>query len=222
MTPSSVLLPLCGALVVVVCGCREFNGPKPPALVVSPDSLSFVARAGGLSPPPQYVTISEADAASPGWTASADAPWVGLFSRGDTLPYSLWVTSLTAGMGVGKFTAGITITRPFDGAIRTIPVSLTLLSVAPLAGRWAGAQDSVLVLLTLTEGGGQVGGVATLAPPTRQVQVSGTYATPQVALSLVAPGDTTTLTGSLLDDNSISATLNGTRFGNFKLILYRQ
>ena len=222
MTQSSSRSCLLATLFVAVSGCRQFAEPKPPALVVSPSALSFTARAGGRNPPPQYLIIAETDAEPERWTASADAPWVDLFSRGDTLPYFLTVAATTSGMGVGGYTASITITRPSDGAVRTVPVALTLLSVTPLAGRWAGVQDSLFVLLTLTESGGQVAGFGTLAPPSRPVHVSGTYADPGLSLILAGTSDTTTLAGSFVDDNSIAATLAGPQVANVRLIVYRQ
>ena len=73
--------------------CREFARSKTE-LLVSPDSLVFTGRAGGQYPPLQYLTLSETDVQPVRWTSSADVAWIGLSSRGDTLPFFL-------GVGVG-------------------------------------------------------------------------------------------------------------------------
>jgi len=54
------------------------------------------------------------------------------------------------------------------------------------------------------------------------VQVTGTYAYPTVSLRLAASNDTTSLTGTFVDDNSIAATLNGPRLANVSITMHRQ
>jgi len=76
--------------------------------------------------------------------------------------------------------------------------------------------------MTLAESGGQVSGVGSLGPAERSVQVTGTYAYPTVSLRLAARNDTTILTGTFVDDNSIGATLNGPGLVNVTTTIYRQ
>jgi hypothetical protein len=210
-----------GALVLAVSACREFTGAKAPLFLVSPGALAFTARAGGQHPPLQFLSINQTDGQPVRWSASADVLWIRLLSRGDTMPYFLGVeagTELTAGVYRGT----LAVARPSTGDVRLVPITLTLLSTTPLAGRWAGLQDSVSVTLTLAESGGQVSGVGSLGPPERSVQVTGTYTYPTVSLRLAASSDTTNLTGTFVDDNSIAATLNGPRLANVATTIYRQ
>jgi hypothetical protein len=210
-----------GALVLAVGACREFTDVKEPPFLVSPDALAFTARAGGQHPPLQFLSISQTDGQPVRWSASADVPWIGLLSRGDTMPYFLGVgagTELTAGVYSGT----VAVARSSTGDVRLVPITLTLLSTTPLAGRWAGLQDSVSVSLSLVESGGPVSGVGSLAPAERSVRVMGTYAYPTLSLRLAASSDTTSLTGTFVDDNSIAATLNGPRLTNVSITIYRQ
>jgi len=211
-----------GAVLLVastVAACREFTH-STPALLVSPDSLEFTGRAGGQNPPLRYLTISETDVQPLQWTCSADAAWIELASRGDTLPFFLGV-----GVGThlvpGVYRGTVTVARPSIGDRRSVPVTLSLFSTAPLAGRWAGQQDSVGLTLSLADSSGQVTGVGSFGPPARSVRVTGTYAYPTVTLRLGGQ-DTTSLAGSFLDDNSINARLSGPRVATVMLTLYRQ
>ena len=220
MTSRTLLWLLCCGSA----GCREFAEPKPRALEVDPPSLSFNGRAGGLDPPSQNLTISEVDVRPVHWTASVDAPWLRLSSGGDTLPYYLGVGVKTAGLAVGTYTATILVLRSEGGwEARTIPVTLGLQPVVSLLGRWVGTADTVAVSLDLHEQGGSVSGSGSLSTPWRVVTVAGTYAPPNISLSLVPPGgDTTRLAGSFVNDNSITAVLNDRSLTNARVTLYRQ
>ena len=212
-----------GAVLVVassVVGCREFTPSKPAELLVSPDSLVFTGRAGGQYPPLQYLTLSETDVQPVRWTSSADVAWIGLSSRGDTLPFFLGVGVGTA-LVPGVYRGTVTVARPSTDDRRSVPVTLSLFSTVPLAGRWAGQQDSVGLALSLADSSGQVTGDGSLGPPARRVRVTGTYAYPTVTLRLAGP-DTTSLAGSFLDDNSIRVSLSGPRISTVTLTLYRQ
>ena len=158
MIPVPRVLGVLAAVALAATGCRQFAKPEVPTFLVSPSSLSFAARAGGLNPPHQFLTISEADAQPLGWTASTDAPWISLTTHGDTLPYFLGV-GVGTGLAVGTYSGAIAVVRPSTGDVRAIPVTLTLLATTPLAGRWSGVRDSVTVTLTLAEGGGKASGV---------------------------------------------------------------
>src|SRR5439155_942650 len=127
-------------------------------------SLEFTGRAGGQHPPLQYLSISETDVQPVRWTCSADAAWIELPSRGDTVPFFLGIgvgTQLVPGVYRGT----VTVARPSTGDRRSVPVTLSLFSTAPLAGRWAGRQDSVGLTLRLVDSSGQVSGDGTVGPP---------------------------------------------------------
>jgi len=202
-----------------VAACREFTH-STPALLVSPDSLEFTARARGQNPPLQYLSISETDVQPVRWTSSADVQWIGLSSRGDTLPFFLGVEVGTQ-LVPGVYRGTVTVARPSAGDRRSVPVTLSLFSTVPLQGRWAGRQDSVGLTLRLVDSSGQVSGDGSVGSLARTVRVTGTFLYPTVTLRLEGQ-DTTRLAGSFLDDNSISATLSGPLVATVMLTLYRQ
>ena len=205
---------------VALAACREFTTQRP-GFVVEPPVLAFTARAGGRHPPLQFLTMFEITSRPGRWTGTADVPWIDLLSVGDSLPFYL-------GVGVGtEFAAGvyrgsITVQRPDFGDARVIPVTLTLTATTPLDGRWVGVRDTVMVTLTLADSTGGVTGTGMLEPRDRSVVVTGTYTYPSLALRLVSGTDTTALTGSFVDDNTVAATLNGGGFTSFAVTLNRQ
>ncbi len=82
-----------------------------PALLFSPDILSFAVAEGG-SASPQTVGLDTNDATVAAYTVSDDAPWLtvspGSGSTPDTLSLSVEVTGLAAGL----YTATVTATAP--------------------------------------------------------------------------------------------------------------
>ena len=220
MTARTLLWLLCCSSA----GCREFAEPTARAFEVDPASLSFNGRAGGLDPPSQNVTISQANVRPVRWTASVDAPWLRLSSGGDTLPYFLGVGVKTAGLAVGTYTATILVQRSEGGReARSIPVTLGLQPVISLGGRWVGTADTVAVYLNVREQGGIVSGSGSLTDPSRVVAVAGTYTPPNISVVLVAAsGDTTRVSGSFTNDNTIAVVLNGGSLTNAQATLYRQ
>jgi len=170
------------------------------------------------------LTVTEVDVRPVRWTASADAPWVQLATGGDTLPYFLAVGVTSGGLGVGTYAATILIQRTEGGReTRTIPVTVTLAPVVSLDGRWVGTSGNVAVSLNLGELGGSVSGWGSLSAPSRVVAVAGTYTPPNISLVLLAQaGDTTRVTGSFANDNTIAAVLNDRALTNARITLYRQ
>ncbi len=206
---------------VVPAACREFTKVPVPELVVSPAALAFTARAGGAHPPLKFLTIFQAGTDPGRWSGSADAPWMNLLSSGDTLPFHLGVGVGTE-MPVGTYGGIVTVRRRDIGDARLIPVTLTLTTATPLDGRWAGVRDTVLITLVLKDSTGRVSGFGALEPRDRAVAVSGTYAYPNLALTLLSGRDTTRLTGSFVDDNTVTATLTGGGYATFAITLNRQ
>jgi len=205
--------------LIAALSCRAFESPPPTEFLVTPAELVFTARSGGLHPALQFLTLTDETTAS--WTATADVPWIGLERASGTLPDFLSVGVATE-LPVGTYAGHVVLARQSTGDQRTIPVSLTLTSVTPLGGRWAGSASGVATMLALADSAGQVTGSGSLGPPTRVVQVSGSYAYPAVSLQLVAAGDTTNLTGSFVNDNTIAATLRRGGSADMTINLYRQ
>ena len=69
MIPVPRVLGVLAAVALAATGCRQFAKPEVPTFLVSPSSLSFAARAGGLNPPHQFLTTSAGTAAwTEGWS----------------------------------------------------------------------------------------------------------------------------------------------------------
>lgn len=210
-----------GVILGLMAGlaCRAFTSPPTTEFLVTPTELVFTARSGGLHPALQFLTLTDGTTAL--WTATADVPWIGLGRASGTLPDFIGVGVATE-LPVGTYAGHVVLARQSTGDRRTIPVSLTLTSVTPIGGRWAGSASEVATTLALAESAGQVTGSGSLGPPARSVQVSGSYAYPEVSLHLVAAGDTTNLTGSFVNDNTIAATLRRAGSADVTVDLYRQ
>ena len=106
--------------------------PVPPAIGVSPTSLSFTAQQGGSNPAAQAVTISNTGGGTLTWSVSHDATWLwhtpGKGTGTGTVTISVITGSLMAGTHSGQVTiwpAGSTATPV------TIPVSFTV-TAAPV------------------------------------------------------------------------------------------
>ena len=210
-----------GVMLVVMAdlACRAFNSPPTTEFLVTPTELTFSARSGGLHPALQFLSLTDGTTAQ--WTAAADVSWIGLGRLNGTLPDFVDVGVGTE-LPVGTYAGHVVLSRPSTGDSYTVPVTLTLTSVTPLGGRWAGSASGAALTLSVAESAGQVTGSGSLGPPTRAVQVSGSYAYPAVSLHLVAGSDTTNLTGSFANDNTIAATLRHGGSPDVTINLYRQ
>jgi hypothetical protein len=109
------------------------SAPLPPALAVSPGSLSFSGSEGGMAPPPQSLTISNTETAAPlSWTASVNQPWLSVSPGAGTAPSTVTVSVSTVGLTAGTYSGTVTVTAPgAAGSPRTVAVVLTLGPPAP-------------------------------------------------------------------------------------------
>src|SRR5207237_6433160 len=70
----------------------------PPAVLVNPSTLSFVAFATGNPPPAQTISVyNEGDGALP-WTASSSAPWLIASPASGSTPSSSPLSGDTSGL----------------------------------------------------------------------------------------------------------------------------
>ena len=97
----------------------------PPAIGLSPTSLSFSGTAGGTNPAAKSVSISNTGGGTLTWTASDNATWLTPSpmsgTNAGTVTASVSLTALAAG------TYNATITVAATGATtKTLPVSLTV------------------------------------------------------------------------------------------------
>ncbi|MBI1742230.1 BACON domain-containing protein [Candidatus Acetothermia bacterium] len=83
---------------------------RPSVLQVSPSTLSFQGPAGGASPAPQTLTITNTGGGTLNWVASADPSWIQLSATTGTAPATLTVSVQAAGLSAGAYAGRITIT----------------------------------------------------------------------------------------------------------------
>ena len=140
--------------------------PSPPALSVSPSSLSFGGTAGGASPAAKTLAVSNAGGGTLSWTASENASWLSLSPASGTNAGTITVTPDIAGLSPGTYTTDITVTASgAGGSPKTIPVTFTVdpatppkLSVTPgslsFGATQGGASPAARTLSVGNAGGG--------------------------------------------------------------------
>ena len=122
--------------------------PTPPALSVSPASLSFAATAGGSSPAAKTLAVSNTGGGSMDWTASESASWLSLSPTSGTNAGTVTVTPSITGLAAGTYTEDITLAAAgATGSPKTVTVTLTLdpptppaLSASPAALSFSATQ----------------------------------------------------------------------------------
>jgi hypothetical protein len=99
----------------------------PPALSVTPASLSFSATQGGTSPAAKTLSVANTGSGTMGWTASDDVLWLSVSPGSGTNAGTVTVTPTIAGLTAGTYTGNVTITAlGADNSPKTIPVTLTV------------------------------------------------------------------------------------------------
>ena len=103
--------------------------PVPPAIGVSPTSLSFTATRGGADPATQTLSISNTGGGTLNWTAIDNVPWLTLLTlmgQASGTGNSVVTMSVSTGtMGVGTYTGSITISATGASSV-TVPVEFTV------------------------------------------------------------------------------------------------
>jgi Domain of unknown function (DUF4082)/Concanavalin A-like lectin/glucanases superfamily/Fibronectin type III domain/Viral BACON domain/Bacterial Ig domain len=142
--------------------------PTPPALSVTPSSLSFSGTAGGSSPAAKTLSVSNTGGGSMDWTASESASWLSVSPASGTNSGTITVTPSITGLAAGTYTTDITVSATgADGSPKTIPVTLTLdpptppaLSVTPsslsFSGTAGGSSPAAKTLSVSNTGGGSM------------------------------------------------------------------
>ena len=101
--------------------------PPPPALSVTPASLSFSGIAGGASPAAKTLTVSNTGGGTLSFAATDNVPWLTVTPASGTAPRDLSVAVNTAGLTSGTHTATVTVDGAgVAGSPKQIPVTLTL------------------------------------------------------------------------------------------------
>ncbi|MDA0161538.1 DUF4082 domain-containing protein [Solirubrobacter ginsenosidimutans] len=140
--------------------------PAPPALGVSPTSVSFAGTVGATSPAAKTLSITNPGGGTLSWSASESASWLGLSPSSGTNAGTITLTPDVTGLAAGTYTTDVTVTAPgATGAPATIPVTFTVtapvppaLSVAPTSLAFSatagGAAPAAKTLAVSNTGGG--------------------------------------------------------------------
>ncbi|HEY4096235.1 MAG TPA: N,N-dimethylformamidase beta subunit family domain-containing protein, partial [Baekduia sp.] len=149
------------------------NGaPTPPALSVSPASLSFRGTVGSSSPAAKTLAVTNSGGGTLNWTASESAPWLSVAPASGTNDGTVTVTPAIAGLPAGTYTTDISITATgASGSPVTVPVTFTVdpilppvLSVTPASLAFSaaegGAAPAAKTLTVANTGGGTMGWTA--------------------------------------------------------------
>jgi glucose/arabinose dehydrogenase len=168
--------------------------PQPPALSVSPASLSFSAIEGAAAPPAQNLAVSNTGGGSLSFTTSDDSSWLAATPASGTAPATVSVAVTTAGLTRGTYTGSVRIAAAgATGSPVDVPVTLVVAPPATgLVGAWAFNEASGA---TATDGSG-TGNAGTVSGPTRVAGHTGN------ALSFDGVNDSVTVA----DANSLDLT----------------
>jgi Viral BACON domain len=104
--------------------------PLPPAIGVSPTSLSFTATQGGANPATQTVNISNTGDGTLSWTANDNAPWLTLSPASGTGNGAVTLTVTTGTLIAGSYSTTVTLNATGAASV-TVPVTFTV-ATAPV------------------------------------------------------------------------------------------
>ncbi|MEQ1844163.1 MAG: choice-of-anchor D domain-containing protein [Nitrospira sp.] len=135
--------------------------PAPPAIGLSPASLSFTAQQGGGNPTAQNVTLSNTGGGTLGWNVSHDATWLGHNPGTGTGTGTITISVTTGTLAAGTYSGQVTI-WPTGATPVVLPVTFTItaapaITLAPSGLSYTatqGAANPVNQNVSLTNSGG--------------------------------------------------------------------
>jgi hypothetical protein len=123
-------------------GTVSVNGiGGPPALALSPGSLSYSCVSGGSNPAAQTVSVSAANVTLDNWSAAKTKSWLTLSPAGGSAAGSISASVNCAGQPVGTQTDTITVSSTTTGITnspQTAAVSLTVSAPSGVASTVSG------------------------------------------------------------------------------------
>lgn len=175
--------------------------PVPPAIGVSPTSLSFSAQQGGGNPAAQTLNISNTGGGTLSWSASDNASWLTTAPGSGTGNGAITLTAATGGMSAGTHSGVITVSAA-GASPKTVPITITV-SAPP-------AQPTISMTPTSLAFTGTAGGTN---PATKTVTVTNS-GTGTLAWSVT---DNANWLTAMQSGNSIVASVNlaGLTSGNY-------
>ena len=127
----TITLSATGTAPVTVPVALTITGaPIPPAIGVSPTSLSFTAQQGGGNPAAQTVTISNTGGGTLSWSASDSTTWLSLGPASGTGNGTVTASVATGILATGSYSGTITLSATGTASV-TVPVAFTI-TAAPV------------------------------------------------------------------------------------------
>jgi hypothetical protein len=164
----------------------------------------FAVRSGAVSPPPEQVAvIAEGGSTVSGlsavvaYGAGQPAGWLDVSLSRTAAPATLTLSPFTGALGVGRFTATVTVASPQAGSAGTVSVTLDVLEPGP-----AIALDRTVVTMKAATGGGNP------APETVRITNSGSGSLGGLAATVIhEAGSPTGWLSASLNSTTAPATL---------------
>jgi Malectin domain/Chitobiase/beta-hexosaminidase C-terminal domain/Viral BACON domain len=133
----------------------------PPALSVSPTSLSFGAAAGASNPATQSVAISNTGAGTLNWTAAKTQSWLSLSTTSGSGAGSISVQPAVGSLAAGTYTDTVSISAPgATPSSATVAVSFTVTAAAPSITSFTATQTSITAGQSVTLSWGTANGTS--------------------------------------------------------------
>lgn len=102
---------------------------SPPALLVNPSSLNFLAQVG-INPTSQSISVFNEGSGTISWTATTTASWLTLSASSGSTPYNLGVSVNSSNLSAGSYTGTITLNASSgNNPTQVISVNLTVTNV---------------------------------------------------------------------------------------------
>lgn len=121
----------------------------PPAIGVTPGSLTFTAQQGSGNPTPQSLAVRNTGGGTLAWTVSNNAAWLSHSPTSGTGTGTVTISPVTGSLAAGTYTGAVTLYATGAAAV-TIPITFTI--TAPAAQPTIGLSPTSLTF-NATAGG---------------------------------------------------------------------
>ncbi|MEP6933759.1 MAG: fibronectin type III domain-containing protein [Nitrospirota bacterium] len=124
------LWPTGAPSVTVPVAFTVMAAPVPPALGVSPTSLSFTAQQGGSNPPAQTMAITNKGGGTLTWSVSDNASWLAPSPASGTGNGVATISMTTGSLTAGTYTGLVTLSATGAPSV-TVPVTYIITPIVP-------------------------------------------------------------------------------------------
>jgi len=101
----------------------------PPAIGVTPGSLTFTAQQGSGNPTPQSLAVRNTGGGTLTWTVSNNAAWLSHSPTSGTGTGTVTISPVTGSLAAGTYTGAVTLYATGAAAV-TIPITFTITAPA--------------------------------------------------------------------------------------------